>query len=316
MTGQVRQIHLSLSVGAGTKAIAQALVAACPDNAAQIEAARKIAGGRTLPLGAALELWRGVALGDAIRTAGDAMMQRPLLRGGADLPVDLDALAVAAVIRAACPDAIWSVAALPLGDAARADPRVFAMLEGYAWIGVRGACLDPATAVLVAGMTEGNGPPPSGSPMRCGSDPLDTVQVQVLDATTQDRIGWIAFDIDDMTGEEIGHACDHLRDTPGVVELVLFAGQGKKGRPVTRFEILVKPGAQDRVIDAVFLQTTTLGVRHGVQARRVLPRWPSEGVGLRAKQALRPDGSVTEKIEADDLAVLPTLRERRAARRR
>lgn len=124
----------------------------------------------------------------------------------------------------------------------------------------------------------------------------------------------LVCDVDDMTGEEIATAAAHLRALPGVVDLALLALQGKKGRPATRFELLVTPEAEEAALQALFVQTSTLGIRRMAVRRAVLARGLAEGEGgLPGKWARRPDGTVTGKIEADALAALPTLAARRRA---
>jgi len=113
-----------------------------------------------------------------------------------------------------------------------------------------------------------------------------------------------------MTGEEIARACDWLRGTPGVIDLATMHMAGKKGRQVTGFRLMVRPGFGDAVAIAVFDQTTTLGLRLRSDQRMILPRTILPG----AKRAIRPHASTT-KAEADDLAPHTTLAARRAKAR-
>ena len=124
----------------------------------------------------------------------------------------------------------------------------------------------------------------------------------------------IEFDIDDMTGEEIATAVGHLRDVPGVIDLVTYPVTGKKGRTATAFRLIVRPDGADSVAAACFSQTSTIGLRLREERRHCLPRQIDEGQP-RVKRVTRPDGSVTAKAEADDLAGA-TLAERRNMSRR
>lgn len=63
------------------------------------------------------------------------------------------------------------------------------------------------------------------------------------DAAGSDTVTVIAFDIDDMTGEEIGTAAERLRATDGVLDLVVTVGQGKKNRPVHGFRSACAAGS-------------------------------------------------------------------------
>ena len=59
-------------------------------------------------------------------------------------------------------------------------------------------------------------------------------QADTLEITSEetDSVIVLSFDIDDMSGEEIGIAADRLRVLEGVLDLSIGNRQGKKGRPV------------------------------------------------------------------------------------
>jgi len=124
-----------------------------------------------------------------------------------------------------------------------------------------------------------------------------------------------ACDIDDMTGEELGAAVDRLREMEGVVDLMMFSGQGKKSRPVTRLELLVQPQEAEAVAARVFDLTSTLGLRRSLVDRLILPRESDDSGPLRRKRARRPGGHETIKVESDDLAEAETLHARRSRAR-
>jgi len=124
----------------------------------------------------------------------------------------------------------------------------------------------------------------------------------------------LAFEVDDMTGEEIAAAADRLRAVPGVRDVLLIAAQGKKGRPMTRIEIQADPAAADAVAETAFVETSTLGLRRTEVRRDVLARQAeTTASGLRLKRAFRPGGAETVKVEHDDLAGLDGLAARRRA---
>ena len=104
-----------------------------------------------------------------------------------------------------------------------------------------------------------------------------------------------------------------LRSQPGVLDLVLIPAQGKKGRPVTMFQLLAAPDALQRCSDAIFAETSTIGLRWTLCERVVLPREVRHaGDGVRVKEVLRPDGRLTRKAESDDLRAIDGLLGRRA----
>ena len=124
----------------------------------------------------------------------------------------------------------------------------------------------------------------------------------------------LTAEIDDMTGEEIATAADRLRAVPGVRDVLLVPAYGKKGRPVTRLEVQAEPSAADPVIEAVFAQTSTLGVRRQTLRRVILSREHGLEKGQAVKHALRPGGTVTTKAEQDGLTGASLDARRRAAR--
>jgi len=136
---------------------------------------------------------------------------------------------------------------------------------------------------------------------------------------TVDTVMQIECDIDDMTPEEIALACDILRETQGVIDVTVSALRGKKNRLVERVGLLCDTAYQDAICDAVFAQTATLGVRITPVTRKILPREPftahRQGQVVQGKQATRPTGNITRKIESDNLKAFSTLAQRRAVKR-
>ena len=117
-----------------------------------------------------------------------------------------------------------------------------------------------------------------------------------------------SFEVDDQTPEDLAVALDRLRAIDGVLDVVQAPVFAKKGRLGAQVQVLAHPGARARVIDEVFAQTTTLGVRWHEVNRAVLARDAVrvlEGGGtVRVKRARRPGGGFTAKAEMDDVAAL------------
>jgi uncharacterized protein (TIGR00299 family) protein len=129
----------------------------------------------------------------------------------------------------------------------------------------------------------------------------------------------IEFDIDDQSPEELATGFDHLRQVPGVRDVVSFQGVGKKGRWVQAVRVMADPGHRDAVVVAVFQETATLGLRLRREERAVLARQTvvveDENGPVRVKLADRP-GRRTGKAEADDVAARGVGAEGRAHLRR
>jgi uncharacterized protein (DUF111 family) len=68
-------------------------------------------------------------------------------------------------------------------------------------------------------------------------------------------------------------------------------------------QVIAKSNTQNQVAEACFLETTTLGLRWRTEARMVLNRTlVSTEQSINVKLAKRPDGTISAKAEADDIA--------------
>ncbi len=255
----------------------------------------------------------------------------------------MDVVAAGSII-SALGDASWSISALPLGSGMVKTqhgllpvpaPATMRILEAYPWRSdsVAGERVTPTGAAIVRYLV----PPqqaarkPEGV-LRAGGygagtknfaelpnvlrvmafEPFESLESAPQTASDQTSVALIEFDVDDMSGEEIGVAAERLRGAPGLLDLLLVAAQGKKGRPVTIFRLLVEPLALARCRDLVFHETSTIGLRWVLMERTVLPRQAQVSAeGLRMKEVLRPNGERTSKIESDDLQSLAGLKLRR-----
>ena len=245
-----------------------------------------------------------------------------------------DVVAAGSIV-AALGEASWTIGDLPRGGGLMRTqhgmlpvpaPATAALLTGFAWRedGIGGERVTPTGAAILRHLCAG----PAGT----GSQRLAAVGTgagtrelpgmpNVLRALVfeedageglRDRIAVISFDIDDMTGEELGEAADRIRHTSGVIDVSMSAALGKKGRPLTCFRVLAREGALAAVRRACLQQTSSLGVRWRVEEREVLAREEREQRGgLRVKAAVRPGGAVTVKAESDDLREAHDLAERR-----
>jgi hypothetical protein len=258
----------------------------------------------------------------------------------------LDVVA-AGSIAAALPVCTWSVSDLPRGHGlVRTQhgllpvpaPATAELLRGFRWRddGVGGERVTPTGGAILAHLAPATQPPATNTVLHAVGIGAGTRELQEMPNILRalvfgvdsaaaalpgqaDEVIVVSFDIDDMTGEEIGTATEHLRSIEGVLDLSLGSRQGKKGRPVTDVRLLIQPAALARVSAACFLQTSTLGLRWRREHRRCLGREQEsiqlDGTALRRKRSRRPDGETSVKVESDDLAA-GTLRERRQLRAR
>ncbi len=126
----------------------------------------------------------------------------------------------------------------------------------------------------------------------------------------------VSFEVDDQSGEDLAAGLDRIRDVAGVLDVTQAPVLGKKGRLASSVRVLARADAEDAAVRACLTETTTLGVRIERVERAVLAREEVVVDGVRTKRARRPDGSVSVKAEADDLAGTAGAAARATKRRR
>ncbi len=119
-----------------------------------------------------------------------------------------------------------------------------------------------------------------------------------------DEIGVISFEVDDQTAEDLAVGLDVLRGIDGALDVVQYPVSGKKGRMAVSVRVLCRVEAIEAVIEACFLETSTIGLRYRIEQRRVLEREDIvvAGGAMGAKRVTRPDGRRTTKVDMEALA--------------
>lgn len=237
----------------------------------------------------------------------------------------------------------WTVGAVPLGSGRVRSahgplpvpaPATALLLQGFAVIddGVGGERVTPTGAAILRHLCADAARPAQprimgGAGIGFGTRILpglsNCVRVLRFDPAESlsfeaDAVLVVECEIDDQSGEELALALDRLRAHPAVLDVVQAPVFGKKGRMMAQLRLLARPEARDEVLRLCFAETTTIGLRHAVQARAVLPRRMVEVASgdrtLRVKAVDRPGGR-TAKAEADDVADLDGHKARKARRR-
>ena len=199
-------------------------------------------------------------------------------------------------------------------------PATLKLLEGHP---VRpgpdgaGELVTPTGAALVRVLSHG-APPAEYVPIRSGfgagtkdfrgrANALRIVLAETVGAARGDEVASLvelACDVDDMSAEYLAAAGDRLREA-GALDVVMIPSTMKRGRPGVRVEVLCKPVDATRLEDALFAETTTIGVRRRSVQRRSLPRdvicVTVLGHDVRAKRVTLPDGSRRAKPELADV---------------
>ncbi|MDQ7065827.1 MAG: nickel pincer cofactor biosynthesis protein LarC [candidate division KSB1 bacterium] len=110
-----------------------------------------------------------------------------------------------------------------------------------------------------------------------------------------DIVHVLECNIDDMNPEFYPYIMQSLLDA-GALDVYLTPVIMKKGRPGTQIAVLTPPEKDTAVLDILFSQTSTIGVRRYVAERRKLPRETIEAEtrfgNVRCKQITLPDGRI------------------------
>ena len=132
---------------------------------------------------------------------------------------------------------------------------------------------------------------------RTGSDAPEAQDVLVL--TTS---------VDDLDGRVVPRVVERLL-TAGALDVFTAMGQGKKGRPALRLEVIVPDdSARDAVSEVLFRETPTLGLRWRREQRTTLTRAvrtvQTDYGAVRVKEGRFRDEVVTSQPELEDCLAL------------
>ena len=130
----------------------------------------------------------------------------------------------------------------------------------------------------------------------------EVISEKVGDAN--DKILEFSLNVDDMTGEEIGFACERIFEA-GAADVYTKPVYMKKNRPGILINVLAKEEHKDAVITAIFKYTTTLGIRQALCERYILKRDTKvieTEYGPVRKKVSEGFGAKREKLEYEDLA--------------
>jgi uncharacterized protein (DUF111 family) len=229
--------------------------------------------------------------------------------------------------------ASWSVGPIPLGGGRVATahgampvpaPATSILLRDFTLIddGIQGERVTPTGAAILRYLRVVFGPPSQSrlqpmkikrSGMGFGTRVLpgisNVLRILAFDESAGDRIddwvGMIHFEIDDQTAEDLAVGIDSLRIREGVLDVLQMPAVGKKGRMVFHVQVLCRQDALRDVIDACFMETTTIGLRWTMTARAKLDRMvtavDSGGHTVAVKIATRPDGQKAAKTDVEDI---------------
>lgn len=249
-----------------------------------------------------------------------------------------DIVASALLIDKLSHDSKWSCSPLPLGNGKIKTTHGLLPIPA------------PATAILLKGMTvyddqiKGERVTPTGAAILREIKPINSLPIEKLkinnigyglgsnvlegipnilrfiqydshaNSAKIDKVIYYIFNIDDQTPEELAVSLDVIRAVEGVLDVIQSIAYGKKGRVLFIIEVMASSNSRDKVLESIFSQTSTIGVREEIIDRKILPRKYHEiemqGKKVLAKTVNRPKGQLSTKVESDHL-VADSLLERR-----
>jgi len=119
-----------------------------------------------------------------------------------------------------------------------------------------------------------------------------------------DQVTQLTSNIDNATGEELGHAIGKLMSA-GALDACLIPILMKKGRPGHQLQVLVEHAKAEMIENIIFSLLPTIGVRRCNIDRSVLHRVSEEAESnfgrIRVKKITTPDGETVIEPEFDEI---------------
>ena len=148
---------------------------------------------------------------------------------------------------------------------------------------IKGELLTPTGAAIITTVSEQYGPMPSmrsdsvgyGAGTREYENFPNALRVFIGDSDPADsqveKLLMIETNIDDLSPQVLGHVMDRAFEL-GALDCYFTSVQMKKNRPGVLLSILSNPDSKQELMELVFSETTTLGVRTYEVERRALER--------------------------------------------
>jgi uncharacterized protein (TIGR00299 family) protein len=186
-------------------------------------------------------------------------------------------------------------------------PATMALLEGIPVYGsgLRQELVTPTGAALVKALASSFGslPPMTvekvgyGAGTRDLPDRPNLLRIIIGRDQSEQQVETVVnleANLDDTSPEWLGFLMDRLFDA-GALDVVFCPVQMKKNRPGTLIQVMGKPEQKDELMDILFTESTTLGVRFQFTQRRILERSSvvidSPWGKMLVKRVVGPDGA-------------------------
>ncbi len=178
----------------------------------------------------------------------------------------------------------------------------------------KGELVTPTGAAIITTLCEefGDIPPMKISSIGYGAGTKDFEHPNVLRVYIGETAGEkggkvvdvIETNIDDMNPQWYDHIIEKLYQE-GALEVFLTNIQMKKNRPGIKLTVLTDPQNKNKLMDIIFSETTSIGVRVRSESREILEReiktFSTPYGEVKAKITIYKDKPVNIKVEYDDL---------------
>lgn len=172
----------------------------------------------------------------------------------------------------------------------------------------------PTGAAILAALATSYGPMPAAKIVKCGygagdkdfaqhANVLRVILAETTAAPEASLVSILEANIDDATAEVLGYAMERLIEL-GALDVSYQALQMKKNRPGVLLRVIAKPEDQETLADAIFAETSTIGLRVSQAERRVRAREMREvdlGYG-KVRVKVTEDGAAPEYEDCRTLA--------------
>lgn len=192
-------------------------------------------------------------------------------------------------------------------------PATAELLQGIPCLAgdIEGELCTPTGAALVRSFVSSFGPIPSMRPeaQGYGLGSKDFPRPNILRSTlgeSCEEIIELCCNIDDMSGEALGHALELLRSA-GALDASWEPCGMKKGRPGFKLSVLCEAGQREQMLELIFRHTSSIGVRESLCRRYILKRekgWVESPWGSVGFKRSKGYGVERLKLEYEDLKSL------------
>jgi uncharacterized protein (TIGR00299 family) protein len=186
-------------------------------------------------------------------------------------------------------------------------PATIALLRGMPVFdsGIQQELITPTGAVLIKNLVSSFGPMPPmvvgtigyGAGKRDLADRPNLLRILIGDLQSDEATETVAVleaNLDDANPEWLGYVMETLFEA-GALDVVFCPVQMKKNRPGVQIQVVAQPDKRDALMEILFTESTTLGVRFQFTQRKVLVRSSEELDSpwgkIRVKRVLIPGGT-------------------------